>query len=309
MPTRNGSFRLFQIFGITVYLHWSWFLLALVQIQIRRDLFDSITWDVLSYLTLFLIVLTHEFGHALACRSVGGKANQIVLWPLGGVAYVSPPQRPGAQLWSIAAGPLVNVILVPVLSILWWIAVAAGWSDTNHDVYMYVVVIWYINLVLLVFNMLPIYPLDGGQILRSLLWFFLGRARSLMVACILGFIGAAALIGLAIWMQSLWTGAICVFIVLRCFSSFTQAKQMLKLEKAPRYEGYHCPSCKAAPPAGDFWSCGRCRKKFDAVATQMVCPHCDTRYERIACFECGTANPLTDWLSAPSPPEPPHAPQ
>ena len=56
----------------------------------------------------------HEFGHALACRQVGGKANQIMLWPLGGVAYVSPPQRPGAMLWSIAAGPLVNVVLVPV---------------------------------------------------------------------------------------------------------------------------------------------------------------------------------------------------
>ena len=62
-----------------------------------------------------LIVLIHEFGHQLACRSVGGQTHDIVLWPLGGVAYVSPPQRPGAQLWSIAAGPLVNVILFPIL--------------------------------------------------------------------------------------------------------------------------------------------------------------------------------------------------
>ena len=76
-------------------------------------LYSSVIWNVLEYLTLFLIVLTHEFGHALACRSVGGQANQIVLWPFGGVAYVSPPQRPGAVLWSIVAGPLVNVVLVP----------------------------------------------------------------------------------------------------------------------------------------------------------------------------------------------------
>ena len=48
------------------------------------------------YLALFSIVLLHEFGHALACRQVGGKADQIVLWPLGGVAYVAPPPRPGA---------------------------------------------------------------------------------------------------------------------------------------------------------------------------------------------------------------------
>ena len=49
--------------------------------------------------------MLHEFGHALACRQVGGQADLIVLWPLGGVAYVNPPPRPGALLWSIAAGP------------------------------------------------------------------------------------------------------------------------------------------------------------------------------------------------------------
>ena len=68
---------------------------------------SSIQWSVLEYLTLFLIVLMHEFGHSLACRQVGGQANGIVLWPLGGVAYVSPPQRPGAMLMeyrSRAAG-------------------------------------------------------------------------------------------------------------------------------------------------------------------------------------------------------------
>ncbi len=77
--------------------------------------YSSVTWNVLEYLALFLIVMLHEFGHALACRQVGGTANQIVLWPLGGVAYVDPPPRPGATLWSIAAGPLVNVALLPVL--------------------------------------------------------------------------------------------------------------------------------------------------------------------------------------------------
>ena len=71
---------------------------------------------MLEYLALFLIVLMHEFGHALACRQVGGTANRIVLWPLGGVAYVNPPQRPGATLWSIVAGPLVNVVFLPILS-------------------------------------------------------------------------------------------------------------------------------------------------------------------------------------------------
>jgi Zn-dependent protease len=91
MPTRQGSIRLFQLFGITVYLHWSWFLVAVWAVQSSGNTDSSLFWRVLEYLTLFLIVLMHEFGHALACKQVGGQANQIVLWPLGGVAYVSPP--------------------------------------------------------------------------------------------------------------------------------------------------------------------------------------------------------------------------
>ena len=111
MPSaRQGSFRLFQIAGIVVFLHWSWFFVAAYEISGRSKNYSSVTFNVLEYLGLFLIVLLHEFGHALACRSVGGTANQIVLWPLGGVAYVDPPPRPGAELWSIAAGPLVNVV-------------------------------------------------------------------------------------------------------------------------------------------------------------------------------------------------------
>ena len=311
MPTRQGSFRLFKLFGIEVFLHWSWFLLALVQIQIRRGLFNSIIWDILAYLTLFLIVLTHEFGHALACRSVGGQANQIVLWPFGGVAYVSPPQRPGAVLWSIVAGPLVNVILVPILTAVLWFGGSAGWMDTNPDLYIYVKVVWIINLVLLIFNMLPVYPLDGGKILYALLWFVLGQARGLMVATIIGFIGIIGLVALAILeyhsepQSGIWLLAICAFIGLNCFQGFKQAREMLGLAKAPRYENYHCPACQTAPPMGEFWTCGKCRKKFDAIATQLTCPHCGTRYERIACFQCGAANPLVNWISASSRPQPP----
>ena len=118
MPNRQGSIRLFHFAGIDVFLHWSWFVVALYEINGRGRSYSSITWNVLEYLALFVIVMVHEFGHALACRQVGGAANQIVLWPLGGVAYVDPPPRPGATLWSIAAGPLVNVVLIPVLSLL-----------------------------------------------------------------------------------------------------------------------------------------------------------------------------------------------
>ena len=105
---RQGSIHLFRFAGIDLFLHYSWFLVALIEINSRSKSYSSISWNILEYLALFLIVMMHEFGHALACRQVGGTANRIVLWPLGGVAYVNPPQRPGATLWSIAAGPLVN---------------------------------------------------------------------------------------------------------------------------------------------------------------------------------------------------------
>jgi hypothetical protein len=89
----SGTIRLVKIAGIQVYLHWSWFLVALYEIQYRNR-YASLTWTILEYVSLFAIVTLHEFGHALACRQVGGRAEQIVLWPLGGVAYVNAPPRP-----------------------------------------------------------------------------------------------------------------------------------------------------------------------------------------------------------------------
>jgi Zn-dependent protease len=311
MPTRKGSIRLFKLFGIEVFLHWSWFLVALYEIQIRKGFYTSITWNVLEYLTLFLIVLTHEFGHALACRSVGGFANQIVLWPFGGVAYVAPPQRPGAVLWSIVAGPLVNVVLVPLLSIIWWLGYrVAGWGDTHPDVLNYIDAVWIINLVLLIFNILPIYPLDGGKILYALLWFVLGRARSLLVATVLGFIGILGLAAFAAFSHSLWLGAVCVFIGLNCYQGFKAARELLRIANAPRREGYHCPECKAAPPMGDLWFCGKCRKKFDTFANLATCPHCGLTYARTACAECGAAHPIAKWMDGKpaASPEPPATP-
>ncbi|MFZ3202191.1 MAG: M50 family metallopeptidase, partial [Candidatus Acidiferrales bacterium] len=167
---RRGAIHLFRVAGIDLYLHWSWFLVAAYEIETRAGTYSSPVWNAVEYLALFLIVTLHEFGHALACRSVGGTANQIVLWPLGGVAYVDPPPRPGATLWSIAAGPLVNVALVPVFYALESLARTSVWADTMPNGYELLHAVWWINVGLLAFNILPIYPLDGGQILRSLLW-------------------------------------------------------------------------------------------------------------------------------------------
>ena len=86
MNIRQGAIPLFRFAGIRVFLHWSWFLVAVFEIGVRETGYSSLGWNAIEYLSLFLIVMVHEFGHALACRQVGGNANQIVLWPLGGVA-------------------------------------------------------------------------------------------------------------------------------------------------------------------------------------------------------------------------------
>jgi Zn-dependent protease len=298
MPTRQGSIRLFRFSGIDVFLHWSWFLVAVYEIQSRAGSYSSTGWNVLEYLALFLIVLLHEFGHALACRQVGGRANQIVLWPFGGVAYVDPPSRPGATLWSIAAGPLVNVALAPILAAIFYFGRSSGWAQSMPDLYKLVGTVLAIDIGLLVFNVLPIYPLDGGQILRSLLWFVLGRARSLLVATILGFIGVVGFIGWAFWSRDGWLGAIAIFMLMNCWGGLQHARALLRLAKLPRRDGFLCPACKTAPPAGEYWKCGRCGQAFDTFQTMATCPHCGTQYSSTKCLDCGVQNSIQDWGAA-----------
>jgi Zn-dependent protease len=297
MPTiRQGSIGLFRVAGIDLFLHWSWFLVAVFEINSRANRYSSLTWNVLEYLALFLIVMLHEYGHALACRQVGGTANQIVLWPLGGVAYVKPPQRPGATLWSIAAGPLVNLVLLPILSIMGKLNRSLGWAEAMPNAHALLRAVWFINLGLLIFNMLPIYPLDGGQILRSLLWFVVGRARSLMVATVIGFAGVAGLIFLAAWMRSVWFGVLSVFILMNCWGGLRQAQALSRLTRLPRHDGFACPSCEAAPPVGAFWMCGQCQKPFDTFRTRAVCPHCAAQFPVTKCVDCGGLHPMSEWV-------------
>ena len=302
MPSgRQGSIHLFRLAGVDLYLHWSWFLVAIWEIQGQSGRYTTMVWSVLEYLALFLIVLTHEFGHALACRSVGGRADRILLWPMGGVAYVDPPQRPGAMLWSIAAGPLVNVALAPLFFGAVFLSRSQGWAQTMPDLDMFLNSVLYIDLGLLAFNLLPIYPLDGGQILRSLLWFLMGRARSLMVATVLGFVGAAGLIVFAVMSHSIWIGAICVFVLINCWSGLQRALALMKFAKLPRRDGFLCPSCRTAPPIGTYWKCGNCQQSFDAFETRGACPQCGAQFATTTCLDCREQRPMGEWVVNPHP--------
>ena len=225
---RSGVIRLFRFAGIEVFLHFSWFLVAAIYISgyIRR--YESPVWGVLEYISVFAIVLIHEFGHALACRQVGGIADRIVLWPLGGIAFVNPPRRPGAYLWSIAAGPLVNVILLPVLA---FVSMMAQATLPGSDVAVFFRDLNFINAVLLGFNLLPVFPLDGGQIVRGLLWFPFGEIRSLQISSVIGLVGGAILGIVGLMAGSVWWAVLAFFLLSRAWYGWQQAKAMIVASK------------------------------------------------------------------------------
>jgi DNA-directed RNA polymerase subunit RPC12/RpoP len=242
-------------------------------------------------------VLLHEYGHALACRQVGGTANEIMLWPLGGMAYVAPPLRPGATLWCNVAGPLVNVALLIVLGPPGYMLDQSFKLDrTAPNIHSFLLALAAINILLLAFNLLPIYPLDGGQILRCLLWFVVGRARSLMGAVAIGFVGVAGLLYLAVRFRSFWMAILALFILSSCWGGWREVRILTRLNELPRREGFACPSCKVAPPVGKFWKCSRCAKAFDTFQNRATCPNCGVEYPLTMCLDCRKQHPMGDWV-------------
>jgi Zn-dependent protease len=300
MPNVSGALHLFRFSGISVYLHWSWFAVALFELYGRSGSYASPIWNVLEYLALFVIVTLHEFGHAFACRSTGGTAERIVLWPLGGVAYVQPPERPGAWLWSIVAGPLVNLALVPVLGGAWWWSAASGWAVTAPQLHKLLGAVFWINVVMLVFNLLPFHPLDGGQIVRSLLWFVVGRGRSLTITSLFGFVGAALVLVLAFVTGSFWFGILALFIALSCRAAFLAARRLTEIDALVPRAGFTCPACEVPPPIGELWLCGRCHAPFDTFAAGGRCPHFAAELPMTRCPACGAASEVSAWRPAPA---------
>jgi len=289
-------------------LHWSWFFFAILRLQSSGtdDSFvfahyESQVWYVVEYLALFGIVLLHEFGHVLACRWVGGIANRIVLWPLGGIAFVDPPPRPGALLWSIAAGPLVNVLLLVPTVGFWLMCRTAGCQNTAPDLYRFAASLAWINAVLLLFNILPIYPLDGGKILQALLWFVMSRARSLLVAATVGLLTALGILIFAIVEGTLVWGIMAGLGLLFSLVGIQGARGLSRMLNAPRWTEAACPDCGAAPPKGIFWLCLRCLAPFDVFAAGGNCPNCSKPLASILCPECGRSRPYAEWHSQGSP--------
>jgi Zn-dependent protease len=183
------GFLLTRAFGIPVYLESSFLIgLVLIVMQFGSEPVAGFCFAGL----LFLSVLLHEFGHALAGRQVGIPTENITLGMLGGVARLRPtkPMTNGQDAWMTIAGPLVNVVLW-ALCVL---ALKAGAFADNPRAQYWLGIGEMLNLGLLKFNLLPGWPLDGGRLLVCLLRLFTSEARALLLASYAGQLTAVGLV-------------------------------------------------------------------------------------------------------------------
>ena len=160
--------------------------------------YSSISWSSaflywgMSSLFLFSIVLMHEYGHCFAGRAVGGSAERIILWPLGGLALVDAPHRPWEQFIVAAGGPAVNVaIMILMLPYIIWgggdfgsFFLRAGIDPSLSQVHWFASMFYAINMDLFIFNLIPAFPMDGGRIMHAALWHRMGHLRATEITAV-----------------------------------------------------------------------------------------------------------------------------
>jgi len=192
----------------------------------------------LAMLALFGMVLLHEYGHCFACRAVGGEADEILMWPLGGLASVMPPEDWKSHLWTVLGGPAVNAVLWPVFAVMVLALTGFAWSSVLFNpfdpglalgaaqvsatgpVWLVTAVWWlmYINLVLLAFNMLvPMYPMDAGRTMHALLWRSMGQRRATEITVTVGLVTAGVIAIMGIVFSQTLLLALAVFGGITCW--------------------------------------------------------------------------------------------
>lgn len=245
----KGSFRIVTLFGIPVHLHWTFFL-VFVYIYFLGSFSSSAPKLTISYmvliLMLFVCVLMHEFGHALMARRFGVSTQDIILSPIGGIARLSKlPEKPMQEFLVAIAGPAVNFVIVLLLSpIYFWTLSAVDRSNLMYSVFnasgnyfapdlsmggFLIVGLFWLNIILALFNLLPAFPMDGGRVLRALLSLKLSRVQATRYAAFIG--KGFAIIFVAIGLFNQPMNLLYVFIGVFIFMTAASEYRMVRIEK------------------------------------------------------------------------------
>lgn len=230
-----------RLFGIEIRIHLLfllYILIMLLQAAVPGDRSVALNLELVAtaMAVLFLVVLLHEFGHCFACRFTGGEAHEILMWPLGGLAFTRPPNHWRAHLITTLGGPLVNLVICLAAGLALgittgiWLGVALpnplslspALEIAHSRPLIWLYLINTVSLVLLLFNLLPMFPLDGGRIVQQLLWRNMGYVRSMRISIRVGLIAAICL-GLfgAVMMRYMLVG-VAIFGGITCWITHKQ---------------------------------------------------------------------------------------
>ncbi len=186
------SLSLGRVSGIKVFIHWTFLILVswiILQNALQGQTLEQIFWAVIFILAIFACVFLHELGHALAARHYGIQTQDITILPIGGLARLQNlPEDPKQELVVALAGPAVNVVIAACLFIMISIL---PFSQENFDVMTidsrtFLYTLFFANLILALFNLIPAFPMDGGRVLRALLSFRLSWVKATRIAASVG---------------------------------------------------------------------------------------------------------------------------
>lgn len=180
-------------------------------------------------LALFGCVVLHEFGHALTARRYGVKTRDIIMLPIGGVARLERiPDDPRQELWIALAGPAVNVAIAAAIGV--WLQLTAGWQPV-HELTVtggsFLERLLVVNLFLVVFNLIPAFPMDGGRVLRALLGMHMDYLRATQIAASIG-----QALALGFGFLGLFSNPFLVFIALFVWIGANQEASMVQMKSA-----------------------------------------------------------------------------
>ena len=259
----RAQIRLGRLFGIEIGLHYSWFIIAfLITLSLSGHFrFTNPYWTsnevwvsaILTGVLFFTAIIIHEMAHALVARSRGIPVRSITLFALGGVASIEKEStEPKTEFWVGLVGPLASVAVGLICLGLAWVI---GWQPAAaFTTPAQAVLSWlgYINISLAVFNMIPGFPLDGGRVLRSILWWTTGDAARATrmsarvgqgVALIFIFIGIARFFGGA-GLGGIWLVLIGGFLLNAAGASYqnVEVTERLRGIRAADIMLRHCPT-------------------------------------------------------------------